>query len=194
MLHLTITKTIDGLIKQKEEIDSTKSTLEKQKENLLNKSKKYSEEQKKLSEEYEKFLSMQNEYGVSIANLESNKDELQSEINKIMQEYEAKQTTTASNTTKATTSVTAKTSSNSNKPKKTTTTKKAVTTKKETTTAPKTTTKKTTTNAPDPSRLLRLQQVIMIARSIFLCQQQKAWLAVHMFGAVQVLMQRTVQV
>lgn len=144
-------ETIDGLIKQKEEIDSTKSTLEKQKESLLNKSKKYSEEQKKLSEEYEKFLSMQNEYGVSIANLESNKDELQSEINKLIQEYEAKQTTAASNTTKATISVTEKTSSNSNKPKKTTTTKKAVTTKKETTTAPKTTTKKTTTNAPDPS-------------------------------------------
>lgn len=144
-------ETIDGLIKQKEEIDLTKSTLEKQKENLLNKSKKYSEEQKKLSEEYEKFLSMQNEYGLSIASLENNKDELQSKIDKLMQEYEAKQTTAASKTTKAATSSASKTSANSNKPKKTTTTKKAVTTKKETTTAPKTTTKKTTTNAPAPS-------------------------------------------
>lgn len=144
-------ETIDGLIKQKEEIDLTKSTLEKQKENLLNKSKKYSEEQKKLSEEYEKFLSMQNEYGLSIASLESSKDELQSKIDKLMQAYEAKQTTAASKTIKAATSSASKTSANSNKPKKTTTTKKAVTTKKETTTAPKTTTKKTTTNAPAPS-------------------------------------------
>ena len=144
-------ETIDGLIKQKEEIDLTKSTLEKQKENLLNKSKKYSEEQKKLSEEYEKFLSMQNEYGLSITSLESSKDELQSKIDRLMQEYEAKQTTAASKTTKAATSSASKTSANSNKPKKTTTTKKAVTTKKETTTAPKTTTKKTTTNAPAPS-------------------------------------------
>lgn len=144
-------ETIDGLIKQKEEIDLTKSTLEKQKENLLNKSKKYSEEQKKLSEEYEKFLSMQNEYGLSITSLENNKDELQSKIDKLMQAYEAKQTTAASKTTKAATSSASKTSANSNKPKKTTTTKKAVTTKKETTTAPKTTTKKTTTNAPAPS-------------------------------------------
>ncbi len=144
-------ETIDGLIKQKEEIDLTKSTLEKQKENLLNKSKKYSEEQKKLSEEYEKFLSMQNEYGLSITSLESSKDELQSKIDRLMQEYEAKQTTAASKTTKAATSSASKTSANSNKPKKTTTTKKAVTTKKETTTAPKTTTKKTTTNAPSPS-------------------------------------------
>ncbi|MDE6149550.1 MAG: C40 family peptidase [Ruminococcus sp.] len=143
--------TIDDLINQKEKIDSTKSDLEKQKESLLNKSKKYSEEQKKLSDEYEKLISMQDQYGESIADLENNKNELQSEINSLAQEYEAKQTTTASKTTKAKSSTTKKTSANANKPKETTTTKKAVTTKKTTTTAPKTTTTKTTTNAPEPN-------------------------------------------
>ena len=186
-------ETIDGLIKQKEEIDLTKSTLEKQKENLLNKSKKYSEEQKKLSEEYEKFLSMQNEYGLSITSLESSKDELQSKIDRLMQEYEAKQTTAASKTTKAATSSASKTSANSNKPKKTTTTKKAVTTKKETTTAPKTTTKKTTTNAPAPSPAPTPSTSDYDSKINILCQQQKAWLAAHMFGVVRVLMQRIVQ-
>lgn len=143
-------ETIDGLIKQKEKIDLTKSDLEKQKENLLSESKKYSEEQKKLSDEYEKLTSMQNEYGESIAKLENNKNELQSEVNNLIQEYEAK-TTTASKTTKAKATTAKKTTSNTNKSKSTTTTKKAVATKKTTTTAPKTTTKKTTANIPAPT-------------------------------------------
>lgn len=143
-------ETIDGLIKQKEKIDLTKSDLKKQKENLLSESKKYSEEQKKLSDEYEKLTSMQNEYGESIAKLENNKNELQSEVNNLIQEYEAK-TATASKTTKAKATTTKKTASNTNKSKSTTTTKKYSATKKPNTTTPKTTTKKTTTNTPEPT-------------------------------------------
>lgn len=149
--------TIDGLVKQKEKIDSTKADLEKQKDSLMEKSKKYAAEQKNLSEEYQKLSDMQNEYGISISDLQKDKLELQSKINKLAAEYEAQNTTKAKTTKKTNTAEKATTTKKSavktenNKvttPKKTTAAKK--TTKKTTTPTPETT-KKTTTNAPNPT-------------------------------------------
>lgn len=145
-------KTIDGLIKQKEEIDATKTALEKQKESLSSKSKKYADEQKKLSDEYEKLSSLQNEYGSSIAALQNDKDELQKRVDSLVQEYQAKLTTTtaAAVTSKTTGSKAATTKKGTNSANVTqkTTTKKVASSTKATTSAPKNTTKKTTTKAP----------------------------------------------
>ena len=63
--------TITQLLKEKESIDAEKSKLEKQSEKLKSKSKEYAKQQKTLSEEYTNLLELQNTYGDSISQLES---------------------------------------------------------------------------------------------------------------------------
>ena len=140
-------KTIDSLIEQKQEIDTTKNDLGKQKDKLSQKSKKYADEQKLLVDEYARLLSLQNEYGTSLNALQNDKYELQNEVDKLVAEHNAKNTTTKSS--EVTKAKTTKTSKESNKTTTTKETEQATTTKKSTTknqtTATKTTTKKKTT-------------------------------------------------
>ena len=140
-------KTIDSRIEQKQEIDTTKNDLGKQKDKLSQKSKKYADEQKLLVDEYARLLSLQNEYGTSLNALQNDKYELQNEVDKLVAEHNAKNTTTKSS--EVTIAKTTKTSKESNKTTTTKETEQATTTKKSTTknqtTATKTTTKKKTT-------------------------------------------------
>lgn len=85
--------TIEGLVKQKKNIDSTKSKLEAEAEQLKSKSKQYSDQQKSLSEEYNKLVELKNTYGESIKKLESDKQSYQDEIDEVIAEYNKVSTT-----------------------------------------------------------------------------------------------------
>lgn len=135
--------TITQLLKEKESIDAEKSKLEKQSEKLKSKSKEYAKQQKTLSEEYTNLLELQNTYGDSISQLESDKSKYQAEINQVISKY-------SNLTTQAETEAqTSQAASTTKKAEKTTTTKKTS----------EDTTEKTTTQKADNGTTTKKQNV-----------------------------------
>lgn len=165
--------TIAKLIEQKKAIDKEKSDLEKQSKELKKNSTEYAKQQKALASEYQNLVGLQETYGESIAAMQNDKSQYQSEINAVIDEYhdiaalaqaqaDVEEDTAPAATTKAaaskTTGAKARTTAKAaakttvKKAAATTTRKAAVTTRKATTTAaPVRTTRRTTTTTAAPT-------------------------------------------
>lgn len=161
--------TIDSLVKQKKDIDKTKSQLESQSNELKEKSKQYSEQQKSLSEEYTKLVDLKNTYGESISKLEGEKQSYQNEIDSVIAEYSKvstsnKSTTASSERMNPTTDARRETTrANTTQTQKPATQQ---TTKKQTTSATQTTSKPTPAPSNDSSYQSKIDTLMATARSM----------------------------